>query len=161
MNEWIKQILLSIFFEITEFNIMKQKKLFILGILITCLSLPVWAQKVSLNFTNVRFDNVLTSIKQQTGYDLIYSDQVVDVNKMVTISVHKVELANALSQLLSNTDISYRIEGKKIYLLRRQNNASKGIQKNASRMIKGKVVDEKGEPVIGASVLVKLSLIHI
>lgn len=155
MNEWIKQILLSIFFEITEFNIMKQKKLFILGILITCLSLPVWAQKVSLNFTNVRFDNVLTSIKQQTGYDLIYSDQVVDVNKMVTISVHKVELANALSQLLSNTDISYRIEGKKIYLLRRQNNASKGIQKNASRMIKGKVVDEKGEPVIGASVLVK------
>lgn len=45
----------------------KTKKLLLLGILLFGLSVATWAQKVSLNYTNVELQDVLLSIKKQTG----------------------------------------------------------------------------------------------
>jgi len=132
---------------------MKQKKLLLVGIMITCLSLPGWAQKVSLKFTNTRFENVLSSIKKQTGYFLIYSDQVVNVNRLVSISVKNTDLANALSKLLEGTNIGYKIENNKIYFIEKQRSAPQPSPKYNKKTITGQVVDEKGEPVIGAKVV--------
>lgn len=43
----------------------KTKKLLLLGILLFGLSVATWAQKVSLNYTNVELQDVLLSIKSK------------------------------------------------------------------------------------------------
>ncbi len=45
--------------------------------------------KLSLNYTNVELQDVLLSIKKQTGYVLVFSDQILDVHRRVSIKVEE------------------------------------------------------------------------
>lgn len=83
----------------------KTKKLLLLGILLFGLSVATWAQKVSLNYTNVELQDVLLSIKKQTGYVLVFSDQILDVHRRVSIKVEGEDLVNVLKELLSDGNV--------------------------------------------------------
>ncbi len=128
------------------------KKLLLLGILLFGLSVATWAQKVSLNCENVELQEVLLSLKKQTGYGLVFSDEVVDVHKKVSIKVEKEELSVALTQLLKDDNVTFEIKNKKIYLMEKR---QKGKASAASKKLSGVIVDENGIPIIGASIMVK------
>ena len=66
-------------------------------------SMSLWAQKVSLNFEETKVETVLSSIKRQTGMDMVFSDQVLDVNRKVTIRIKNTELKEALNRLFAGT----------------------------------------------------------
>lgn len=95
----------------------KTKKLLLLGILLFGLSVATWAQKVSLNYTNVELQDVLLSIKKQTGYVLVFSDQILDVHRRVSIKVEGEDLVNVLKELLSDGNVTFEIKNKKISLV--------------------------------------------
>ena len=97
----------------------KTKKLLLLGILLFGLSVATWAQKVSLNYTNVELQDVLLSIKKQTGYVLVFSDQILDVHRRVSIKVEGEDLVNVLKELLSDGNVTFEIKNKKIYFIRK------------------------------------------
>ena len=84
---------------------MKLKTIIVLSALFFAASTSLQAKKVSLNFNNAQFGKVLMAIKQQTGYELVYSDQVIDENKTVSIKAENVEVKEALTDLLNNTDV--------------------------------------------------------
>lgn len=79
------EIINLILYEMNSKN--KMKKLLLLGILLFGFTASGWSQKVSLNFKNEKVEKVLSSIKNQTGMALVFSDQVVDVNRLVSIQV--------------------------------------------------------------------------
>ena len=56
---------------------------------------------------------------------------------------------------MKNKDISYKIEENIIYLSEKENSNSLQQQSGKERTITGQVVDAKGEPLIGVSILVK------
>ena len=56
---------------------------------------------------------------------------------------------------MKNKDISYKIEENIIYLSEKENSDSLQQQSGKERTITGQVVDAKGEPLIGVSILVK------
>ena len=62
----------------------KMKTLLLLGVLLFGFTVSAQSQKVSLDFKNERVEKVLASIKSQTGMSLVFSDQLVDVNRKVT-----------------------------------------------------------------------------
>ena len=66
---------------------------------------------------------------------------------------------NALRQLFDGTDITYKINGKSIVLVNDDNVKTEGAPRDAGKGVKhsirGKVVDDKGEPVIGSNIKVK------
>lgn len=128
------------------------KKLFLLGILLFGLSITTWAQKVSLNYNNVELQDVLLSIKKQTGYGLVFSDQILDVHQKVSIKVDGDSLSDALTKLLGNGNVTFEIKNKKIYFIPKEQDNATPTQ---SRKITGVVKDASGEPVIGANILVK------
>ena len=94
----------------------KTKKLLLLGILLFGLSVATWAQKVSLNYTNVELQDVLLSIKKQTGYVLVFSGQILDVHRRVTVKGEGEDLVNVLKELLSDGNVTCEIKNKKIYV---------------------------------------------
>lgn len=120
----------------------------LIGALLLSFSMSAWAQKVSLNFKNTKVETVLSSIKKQTQMDLVFSDQVLDVNRKVSIRVKDVELSVALDKMLAGTNVSYEIKNGRIYFV------EKSVQQSSQKKkVTGKVTDNAGEPIIGANVM--------
>lgn len=125
----------------------------LVGVLLLSFSLSAWAQKVSLNFTNTKVETVLSSIKKQTGMGVVFSDQVLDVNRIVSIQMKNVELSKALDRLVAGTGVSYEIRNKRIYFVSKKKEVSSS-QDEKKVTVEGTVLDDNGEAVIGATVKV-------
>lgn len=126
----------------------------LIGVLFLSFSLSAWAQKVSLNFKNTKVETVLSSIKKQTGMGVVFSDQILDVNRVVTIQVKNVELSKALDRLVAGTGVSYEIRNKRIYFVSKKKEDSSSQDEKKEVTVEGTVMDDKGEPIIGATVKV-------
>ncbi len=129
-------------------------KIILLSLFLTVFALNISAQKVTLSFQNETFEKVLNSIKQQTGLSLVFSEQLVNLNRKVNINVNSIEVEDALKQLLTGTNLSYEIKNNKLYLVEKKNVEQKNTV-TPSKKITGLVTDEKGDPIIGASVVLK------
>ncbi|WP_417015965.1 TonB-dependent receptor [Alistipes sp.] len=94
-------------------------------------------------------EQVVGAIEQQTKY-LFGIDRSVDLKTRVSVRVTDGTLKEVLDAMLRGTDITYTIEGTNILLTRRQ--AAPQMQPVT---VTGRVTDAKGQPVIGASVIVR------
>ena len=130
----------------------KMKTLLLLGVLLFGFTVSAQSQKVSLDFKNERVEKVLASIKSQTGMSLVFSDQLVDVNRKVTMKLKDVTLKEALTRLLSGINLTFEIRNNKIYFIEKKAVSQPGSRK---KRVTGVVKDVMGEPLIGANVVEK------
>ena len=128
----------------------KMKTLLLLGVLLFGFTVSAQSQKVSLDFKNERVEKVLASIKSQTGMSLVFSDQLVDVNRKVTMQLKDVTLKEALTRLLSGINLTFEIRNNKIYFIEKKAVSQPGSRK---KRVTGVVKDVMGEPLIGANVV--------
>ncbi|PTS92370.1 SusC/RagA family TonB-linked outer membrane protein [Pedobacter sp. HMWF019] len=116
-----------------------------------------YAQKVTLNETDVSLGNIFNKIRLQTGYDFVFNSKEVRDAKKVTINVKNVGLEEALRVLFKDLDLNYSVKDKFIVIepVRPSfidNLRAVFINIDAS----GKVVDAAtGEPLSGANVMIK------
>lgn len=113
--------------------------------------LSAYAQKVTMHFQKVKLEKVFGEITRQTGLTVAYSQPMVNPQRIVSVNANKEELDAVLSRLFAGTGIAYEIGKQKIYLKSVQSQPKPSGKKKA---VKGKVVDENGDPIIGASVRV-------
>jgi len=127
-------------------------KVILLSLFLMVFAQNASAQKVTLSFQNETFEKVLNSIKKQTGLSLVFSEQLVDLNRKVSINANSIELNDVLKQLLAETNLGYEIKNNKLYLVEKKVDELKEFNRK-SKKITGLVTDEKGDPIIGASVI--------
>ncbi|MEG1586057.1 MAG: TonB-dependent receptor [Bacteroidales bacterium] len=109
---------------------------------------------LSLKVENKPISVVLNEITKKAGYSFVIPTNGLDVNQLVSIDVTNQPVSQVLARLFGNTTVSYRIEGKSIYITRQ----TQPLGKNKKAIdIKGTVLDEKGEPIIGATVVDPIS----
>ena len=130
----------------------RTKMLLLLGVLLFGFTVSAWSQKVSLNFNNEKVEKILSSIKAQTGMGLVFSDQLIDVNRKISIQVKDASLDEALSKLLAGTKVTFEIKNNKIYFIEKKADQQSGSRK---KKVSGVVKDATGEPIIGANVVEK------
>jgi len=99
---------------------------------------------LTLNMKNVTIESVLNTIETKTQYRFLYNKELVDVSQKISISLNNAEINASLNEIFKGTGITYTINGKQIVL-----------NKQDAKSVTGTVTDENGEPIIGASVLVK------
>lgn len=123
------------------------------------LSVRASDSKVSIDANGTALENVLKSIEQQTKYRFIYSKETINVSIPVTLNVKDEALTTVLDQLLTRHDIAYTIDKKQIVLNKKSASQSHPSKQQVSKgniiKIVGTVTDTKGEPLIGASVIVE------
>lgn len=123
------------------------------------LSVRASDSKVSINANGTALENVLKSIEQQTKYRFIYSKETINVSIPVSLNVKDEALTTVLDQLLTRHDIAYTIDKKQIVLNKKSASQSHPSKQQVSKgniiKIVGTVTDTKGEPLIGASVIVE------
>ena len=113
----------------------------------------VWAQgKVTVELQNKTLGEVLKVLKEQTGVHFMYNTQEVNVGTKVSVSLNEARLEEALQSIFQG--LPYRYNQVEDYILITPKKESE-TQQTDMRTVKGKVVDSKGEPLPGVSVVVK------
>ena len=123
-------------------------------IALQAISIPILAQsaKITLRLKNVTVEEVLTSIENQTEYRFLYNKDIVDVSRIVSISVKNELMTLVLDRLFKGEGVSYTIEKRQIVL----NKVSSRAQDNKQPVkVTGKVVDESGEALPGVTVMIE------
>ena len=100
-----------------------------------------------------------SEIEKQTDFTFFYNNKQVDLKRKVTLNVKNENVFSVLKKLFSGTNTTYKVLDKNIILSEKSaiSSATKevAIVQQVGRSGKGVVVDDKGEPVIGATVMVK------
>lgn len=106
-------------------------------------------KKVTLDLKNVPLIDVLLDIQKQTGVNFAYEKTQVARIKPVTISVKDATIEEVLKMILKNTGFTYKTTGNNIAIVKLQE--KKDVELIA---VKGKITDEKGNPLPGATVVI-------
>ncbi len=112
--------------------------------------------KVNIRKDNVAILDVLNEIEQQTDYLFLYNKQQVDVSQSATVHASDQPVSRVLDTVLKGTNVGYEMVGNHILLSNQTEKAAeKAQQQQRKRTITGTIIDEKGEAVIGATVMEK------
>lgn len=135
-------------------KIIRTMKIFVFLMTILCVqvSANAFSQRINISQKNVPLVRVLKEIKRQTGYFFLYdTDLVQQKSKPVTIDLKNAELSEVLTQTLKSQPFGWEIKDNTILIFPKSSNNEnlKAID------VTGKVVDENGNPMPGASVRVK------
>ena len=135
---------------------LRKSKLFRALLILLLIAVPVqWAAaQLTLSTPRTTLGTVIKQIQSQSKYQFFYNDKLSTIT-VEPLKVKDASLEQVLSTLLKDKAVSYKIEENIIYLSEKENSNSLQQQSGKERTITGQVVDAKGEPLIGVSILVK------
>jgi len=116
-------------------------------------SLAANAQKISLSKRNAPLTEIFKELRKQSGYDFVINKDQIKIAKPVTILVNGDDLINVLNKCFEDQPFTYSMEDRMIIV----------VNKNPSQMkiillpinVKGRIVNEQGKAMPGASVNIK------
>jgi len=135
-------------------------KLSVIILLSACMQLYAksYAQLVSLSEKNAPLEKVFRNIEKQTGYVFFYDHKLLDLAPKVSIDLRNAPLEKALDLCLKNQSLSWSIVNKNIVIKQRQASSEQFTAtppQDTLLNIKGKVLTDKGQPLPGATIVIK------
>lgn len=119
-------------------------------------SAAVSSQTITFSGKNVPFKKVISVIKSQTNYVFFYDVAILKNVKPISINVVEAPIEKVLEQAFAKTSITWIIEGKTISFIPKTETAKESTNLSlVQRLVKGKVTNEKGEPIPGANIHAK------
>lgn len=115
-----------------------------------------FAQKISLTQSNAPLKTVLTELRLQSGYNFVYTDDLLSMAKPIDIKVEKADFEDVLIQIFKEQPLTYSINRNTITLKEKElvfNKPLIEIQKDI--VVRGVVTDSDGETLTGVSVKIK------
>ncbi|MDR6546486.1 TonB-linked SusC/RagA family outer membrane protein [Chryseobacterium rhizosphaerae] len=111
------------------------------------------AQQISLSLQKAPLSTAISEIRKATKYDFVYNDDLLKKVGPITINLKNASLEETLKVLFANQPIVFEIADGIIILKERKTPNTPNPKKKET--IKGKIVDEKGLPLAGATIQVK------
>lgn len=121
-------------------------------------------KKISLNISN-RMDKVLKAIERHSDVKFVYMSGVFDQNEQIDLAIRDRRLVEVFEILFQERNISFEIDGDYIILKRKDDSIR--TDDELSRIdvadplnlekIRGQVLDENGQGIPGATILIKES----
>ena len=116
---------------------------------------------ISIQLTDVSLSEAMSQIEKVSGCSFFYDANNVDLSLKVSLNVSNESLRKVLDTILDGTGLSYEISQNQVLLLPRTTNSvsntltqGTGTQQKRN-VIKGKILDSMGQPVIGANIVEK------
>lgn len=130
-------------------------------ILLVALSLSTFgkslSQEISLSVKKASLEKVMQEVRKQSGYAFIIkaSDLKHAQGASITADLNKASIQQTLQTVFADLPYSYEIKENTIVLkLKAESPPAPAINHNQQRIIVGRVTNEKGEPLAGASIYV-------
>lgn len=107
-------------------------------------------KKVTISMKDATLETILAEINRQTGVDYGFqSNGTVDKTRRFSLNVKDVTVENALEILLKDSPYDYILEKNRVVIVVRE------VKPVQVVTVTGRVVDEKGNPIPGATVLIQ------
>ena len=129
-----------------------------------CLQLPAYSSgyfqiepKVSIS-GNYTIQKIFEAIEKQTGKRIFYANSILDDQEKINLKAVNITIAEVLSQILTGKKLEWSIEPKFITIveIKNQPKPKTTLTKADSTIpVTGRVTNENGEPIAGATVQVK------
>ncbi len=116
-------------------------------------SATVFSQsKISVDLKNVTVKDVFTEIEQKSDFKFLYRNELVNVNREVTIRANDESIENVLERLFVSSDLTFKVFDNNLVVI-----TSKAVQQ---KKITGTVTDSQtGEGLPGVNVIIEGSTI--
>lgn len=131
--------------------------------IMTCLLMQVqartYAQRITINKQNSTIQTVLEEIRKQSRYDFFYDADIFNKAPNVSVRFSNAPVEQVLDACFSGQPFQYTIKNRLVMIFQKGNTAT--LQHSASLpkpqpqqpgRISGKIVDDRGEPLPGASI---------
>lgn len=136
---------------------MEYKKFYLL--IIVCLfSIGIFAQsgteKISISFSKIPLKEAMARVEKASGYLFSYDATEINAEQLVSLNCKNEEVRLALRKMFEPTNITFKFQNKQI-VLSLSSKETLSSKKGATKTVTGTVSDGAGEPIIGATVIVK------
>jgi TonB-linked SusC/RagA family outer membrane protein len=123
-------------------------------------------KKISIAVNNTELKEVLQKVQTLTDVKFVFSPSIINVKRKLSLSVQEKTLGDFLQNYILPLGIGYKAVGNLVILydaadkedidkISTIDDITKAIRKPADRPVSGVVMNEKNEPVAGASVLIQ------
>ncbi|GAB3918758.1 TonB-dependent receptor [Larkinella terrae] len=122
-------------------------------------------QRVSVRLDNHTIRQALTTLEKTAHVKFVYSRQIVQVDRKISLAASDERLVDVLDRLLKPLQLRYVVTGNQIAIVPGPVSESSNddpsaaitpvVEQPADRVVSGKVTDEKGEGLPGVSVVVR------
>ena len=106
-------------------------------------------EKITVVARNTVWSKALSAVEKASEYRFVYSSDVAPINKKIDLVVRDADLPEVMDKLLATTTLSYKVMPDKLVVLFAK------VEMAAEIRVSGRITDETGAPLAGASVKVK------
>jgi TonB-linked SusC/RagA family outer membrane protein len=108
-----------------------------------------------VEFKDANLYEVFESLKEQTGYGVLYRESEIDESVRVNKTFEDSNVYEVLDEALENTGLTFRVQDEVIVILKETTRPETPVAKQEKKSLKGKVTDEEGIPLPGVSVVIR------
>ena len=115
-------------------------------------------QQMSVKFENMSLLDALGHLSKQTGGKILYNHERIDKSVRINVVLTNKALPDILNKCLQGTKYMYKeVDG--VYVISEKEEVV--VQEKKEIVVKGNVKDERGEPMPGATIILKGTTIGI
>ena len=125
----------------------------LLSVCMLCLSTIEAAaqQRITMNLGETTLRAFFQELQKESGRAVLYNDDRLDLDRKVTVNERDVTMEELLTKVLKGSGMTYQLLGNEILILP----APPEKEEPRHTTVKGRVVDETGQPVPGATIVLK------
>ncbi|MDD2300853.1 MAG: TonB-dependent receptor plug domain-containing protein, partial [Fermentimonas sp.] len=133
-----------------------KSKLLLLPLLLWMFAITANPQ-VTVNVTNKSVRETLKEIERKSEYKFFFNESLAGLEKQTSLNVNDADIAKVMSMLLAGTGIDYRVEENNLIVLVTKSVPATRLtaSQQTNRTITGTITDPSGEPIIGATIVLK------
>ena len=125
----------------------------ILTVFLFLLPMALPAQKVTVSVKNVSIRRAIAEIQKVSGYSIVVKSDGLDLQRETTLASENEDIEPLLAKVFDGQNIEISINGRNIYISRKA--VAVPPPQTDSEIVHGTILDENGEPLISAAVLIK------
>jgi len=112
---------------------------------------------LSLHFNKANIQEVLGSIEKKTDYIFLYKDEILDGSKEISVDFQDAKFEEVLKSVCDQSNVDYEVRDRQVILKEKpvETTIPPPLQQLQKREISGMVVDNKGLPLPGVTVVAK------
>ncbi|MDR2040452.1 MAG: TonB-dependent receptor [Bacteroidales bacterium] len=111
--------------------------------------------KLSLKMENVTIRQVFDEIERNSEFIFIFRDDAVDVSTKVNLDTTAKSIDEVLQEVFRATNNQYRIVDRQVIVWKNKETDNLSTSAMQTQVVTGIVIDASGEPIPGASVVIK------
>ena len=111
-------------------------------------------QRITIKLDQADLEEVLDVVRQKMGYMFVYNNQMVKDAGKISVDVTSDDVNYILKKCLEGTSLDFYVEDNIVVIVTKSGQVVRDADKKVVT-VKGKVVDDKKQPLPGVTVLLK------